>query len=216
MSGATARLALPYPTGPDTPDVPRDVLALANRLEGLLDPTALALPATPYDGQVAYLPVAAGVVWAFRWNAGSASPYKWEFVGGPSWHVDQTADLNINPTVASAYVDDAGQPALTVPRIGAYLIQMGGNFSTLTAGGPTMQLELFMTPSGGALTDSGYGITGTLLSANWYWPAYRQVAIGFSAGSAPVALKLRAVATVAGMNVTFGRRFLAVMPLRVG
>jgi len=32
---ATARLALPYPTGPDTADVPRDIKALADRVEAL-------------------------------------------------------------------------------------------------------------------------------------------------------------------------------------
>lgn len=41
-------------------------------------------PGSPVDGQLWYQGVATGgAVWAFRYNAGSSSAYKWEFVGGP-------------------------------------------------------------------------------------------------------------------------------------
>ena len=152
MGAATTRLALPYPVGGDTPDVPRDISALTTKLETLIDPTALTLPATPYDGQVAYFSPLAGVVWAFRYNAGSASTYKWEFCGGSCWLVQQAGLLVVNPTTAGAWVDDANTPALTLPRAGEYVVAHGVFMSNTAGSQGVLADDVWYTPPAGSLT----------------------------------------------------------------
>ena len=129
MGSTTTRLALPYPVGGDTPDVPRDITALTTKLEALVNPTALTLPASPYDGQVAYLQPTAGVVWPFRWNAGSASIYKWEAVGATPWCVSN------DPVVASSASNtwQNVNPSITIPRAGDYLVRVDGMLATVGA-----------------------------------------------------------------------------------
>src|SRR3982751_539430 len=112
MAGATARLALPYPAGADTVDVPRDLLALSNRLESIVQPATLGLPATPYDGQVACLQAAVGVVWAFRWNAATS---RWDFIGGPPLYA--VVEANQVPATVNAWTDPATVgPSIVVPH----------------------------------------------------------------------------------------------------
>lgn len=100
MAGATARLALPYCTPDDQVDVPRDVKALADKLDPLvatdadLDALAVALaapalvtslPASPADGTEVYFVASAslGVIWHLRFRAAAPGLYKWECVGAP-------------------------------------------------------------------------------------------------------------------------------------
>ena len=52
-------------------------------------------PVSPADGQEAILVDSVtnpSYQWRFRYNAGSSSPYKWEFVGGPPWTQFVAAD----------------------------------------------------------------------------------------------------------------------------
>jgi hypothetical protein len=91
-SGATARLALPYPLPADSVDVPRDVLALATKLDGLpsLGPALVTgLPANPPDGAEIYLRTrttdtgaAEDTLWHFRFVAAQPVSFRWEFIGG--------------------------------------------------------------------------------------------------------------------------------------
>jgi hypothetical protein len=212
MSGATARLQLPYPTGGDTPDVPRDVLALATRLETVIEPTSLALPAAPVDGQVAYLALAGGGAWAFRWNAGSASAYKWEFCGGPPLYADQSAALNIASSTASVWVDDAGQPALTVPRAGEFVVQLGATFSVTSAGGATLTSDAWYTPPAGSLTDAGMACT-VVINQNVVMTGSRQRRIAFAVANS-VLIHRSAIGTAAAA-VSISSRYLALTPIRV-
>ena len=57
MASTTTRAALPYPTLPDTPDVPRDVKALADRLaliEGAPTYTSSTRPTPAFEGQLIF------------------------------------------------------------------------------------------------------------------------------------------------------------------
>src|SRR5215831_7718955 len=79
---------------------------------------------TPIDGDEIYLIVDAsnGVVWHLRYNAGSSSAYKWEFLGGAA----------ISATGGSAYLNaplntwTPGALNVTVPRSGTYKGVCGG------------------------------------------------------------------------------------------
>src|SRR5262245_8394309 len=73
-------------------------------------------PASPQSGDLWYLPADAtnGVVWVFRYNSGSASSFKWEFIGGPPWAI--TPALFRPSATASYQSDTAAGSTITVPR----------------------------------------------------------------------------------------------------
>lgn len=77
MGSATPRLSLPYPVGTDTPDVPRDMLALATQLDGYtawdLHGTLAARPAAGTVGR--YYTDENGITYR---DSGSA----WQPIGG--------------------------------------------------------------------------------------------------------------------------------------
>jgi hypothetical protein len=75
---------------------------------------------TPVDGDEAILQVdtATGVNWRFRYNAGSASTYKWEFQGGPPLEVRTNFGVG-----STAWANNPGT-ALAVPRNGEYLCEV--------------------------------------------------------------------------------------------
>lgn len=86
--------------------------------------TASTIGGTPYDGEIRFFQDATlkalGVCWQFRYNAGSASPYKWEFVGGGKWSVDTTPNVN-----CAANAQLFGNPSYTLPLNGDFSISWG-------------------------------------------------------------------------------------------
>lgn len=145
MPASTARLALPYPIPNDTVDVPRDVQALADKLDALTrmaPPLVSALPGSPSDGDECYLQTAAmaiaGVVWRLRYRAAISDSSKWEFVGGTPLGY-QTANTTI-------FANGAGWkrfPAplqVAIPVKGQYVVrgvaqfQVGGTAAGLSLG----------------------------------------------------------------------------------
>jgi hypothetical protein len=84
-----------------------------------------SLPGSPQDGQiVAYKADAtAGVIWLFRYRAGSASAHKWEFIGGsPLYALVDTDELLTN----AAYVNlPTVGPSVTAPLAGEYQVRHG-------------------------------------------------------------------------------------------
>lgn len=122
--GATPILQLPYPELPDTPDVPRDVKALADRIElvGRVG-RGTALPAAPYDGQVFewVYDDAAGAAWLMRYNA-AAAVNRWEFIGGvPKYDRSDAAQA---ASTLPAYASSG--PVITIPKSGLWRLQFGG------------------------------------------------------------------------------------------
>lgn len=124
MPDATPRLALPYPVSADTVDVPRDVQALAVKLDGLdaLAPSVVTdLPAGAQEGDEVILsftptvvPAFVGtVLWRVRFSGG------WWLPLGvtPVWAIQRT-----EVTVAgAAFVGTT--PQLTVPFAGDYVLE---------------------------------------------------------------------------------------------
>lgn len=84
MPANTPIRALPYPVAADTADVPRDLRALAEKLDTGI-PLVTSLPVAPVDGQEVYYTANAGgaVLWHLRYRAANPTAYKWEFLGGP-------------------------------------------------------------------------------------------------------------------------------------
>lgn len=89
-----------------------------------------SLPASPSDGQEYVLVdsiTAPTYQWRFRYNSGSASAYKWEFVGGADLYAEVTATDNIASATYVA-IGTAG-PSITVPRAGDYDVEIGAHFA---------------------------------------------------------------------------------------
>jgi hypothetical protein len=91
-------------------------------------------PASPVDGDIWVLPAdaAAGVMWVLRYNAASASTYKWEFVGGGVLYamVQTTESTAVNSQWVNLTTDG---PSITVPRAGDYYVQVGAQIASTIA-----------------------------------------------------------------------------------
>ena len=219
MPGSTSRLALPYPVPSDTADVPRDVQALATKLDtdvaSLTDLSAATptfidagqpLPASPVDGQEVYYVAnaALGCVWHLRYNAGSASAYKWEFVGGAPLFAGPTPVTNRNVT-NTAYAAIADTPSLTVPRAGDYTISVGG----LLLGPGSLNAVYVSYTVGAVAANDGWGCalgiaqaSASLSASKWH--------TGVAAG-AVVAERARVTGGTGQISV----RWLQIQPYRV-
>jgi hypothetical protein len=129
---------LRYPDATDPADVPTDMSELAtdvetvlfgiagtSRYRGRLTPAAFAALTGLTDGDVVDLIAndPAGVIWRFRYNAGSASAFKWEFAGGAAASSEVGPSQNIG---AGAYGDlGTVGPQFTLPRAGDYEVDFG-------------------------------------------------------------------------------------------
>lgn len=148
----TPILQLPWPTPTDPADVPTDMGELANRIESALVPRyGTSLPANPADAQEAILVDSLtnpSYQWRFRYNAGSSSPYKWEFVGGGIRTDFEATQVTVAPG-ATNYMG----PQITVPRPGEYNLRaLGQVYSPGTPGYATVSWSYY--PSGTTITDS--------------------------------------------------------------
>jgi hypothetical protein len=81
-------------------------------------------PPNPVNGDVwvATNVDALGTIWEFRYNANSASAYKWEFMGGTPLLVSSVGGVT---TTTTGYIDLTGGPTLTAPRAGDYWVDWG-------------------------------------------------------------------------------------------
>jgi hypothetical protein len=166
-------------------------------------------PPGPQDGDEWIFPAdaTAGVMWRFRYNAVSASAYKWEFVGGADWI--STIVGNETSTVRATWFDLATVgPRIFVPRAGDYLFTFSITASD-TLGGAQIG-------GGVALTPTGNGAPQTLNSP---WGANQNMSVvgmflatGLTASQE---IRLRYVALGAAGTATFVNRTLTARPVRI-
>lgn len=177
----------------------------------IVAPNALVTspPGSPVDGQVIFYQADAtnGIVWQLRYNAGSSSPHKWEFVGGMA--LSSEVDTS-ETTTSTTFVDLATVgPQITLPLAGDWEFAYGqeGNSSAIN-GFLVISLNIGGTEAGAdeLATGGGSGTAGD----------YRELArvrrkTGLSA-STVVKLQYR---TTSGTG-TFRNRWLRATPVRVG
>jgi hypothetical protein len=175
----------------------------------------IALPSSPTDG-MEYVLVdsvsAPSYQWRFRYNAGSASSYKWEFIGGSPAQVE----VATNETTSSASftaLTTAG-PSFTLPRAGDYMVGIGCTIGKSSGSGDShgyMSYDI-----GGTAAVSADGIAGQFSEAD---------NTAHSITSTPSRFKrkngLSAVALVSkyyvdnGLVGAFYYRWMSVTPIRV-
>lgn len=157
-------------------------------------------PSTPIDGDLWAYPVSTGV-WMFRYNAGSGSAYKWEFMGGPD--VFQIAELGTSSAVSTGW--NTSTPTLTIPRAGDYRIDTMASFGNGPAGG-FVQLgahHLSATPPYSFAVTSDTAAAYIAISATY----------NFAGLSTSDIMRVCLYANVGGF--TAGNRVLRAVPIRV-
>lgn len=96
-----------------------------------------SLPASPTDGQtVVYVASATdAVLWTLRYNAGSASAYKWEFLGGSVLGAITPTGLQAIADSASAHDAATIDNGVLVPLAGDYWARYGCQADAATPDG---------------------------------------------------------------------------------
>jgi len=94
-------------------------------------------PGAPSDGDIwiATNVDGNGARWQFQYNAGSASAFKWEFIGGFPQSIGPAGSIT---TSSAAPVDLTGGPSLTLARAGDYMVEFGVNATSQVAGANNM------------------------------------------------------------------------------
>jgi hypothetical protein len=165
------------------------------------------LPASPFDGQEAVLVDSVSnptYQWRFRYNAGSTSAYKWEFVGGAPIQLDSFADWS---TASAAYV--ATDLGAAVPHAGDYDVRWSSmHYCDTATGGYTATVVAVSA----AATSDNSAIVNTVLGATESTYGTRDLRVtGVGAGAT-----LTIYAKVSGGGTAhFARRHLVVVPARV-
>lgn len=204
-------------------DIDAGFLALAQDAEAMLHgavprlgslPTVGPLGSGPLiNGQECYLGVAAtnGVQWHLRYNAGSSSAYKWEYVGGPPMFDQVDTNESTTATTFGDLTTVGPQATLpTLPNGGEFIVRIGASIGTANAAnaGGFMSFAVGGTPA--ALGDSAGVAPGNAIAASVsvYTRRFKTIP-----SAAAIVAKYR---SQTGNSVSFAGRFIEVLPIRVG
>jgi hypothetical protein len=165
-------------------------------------------PTNPSDGDIwnATGVDTNGTMWQFRYNAASASVYKWEFIGGSK----TGAILNTQESTTVLYPSlvDLSGPQVIVARGGDYLVSYGSQIVNTTAGGGCL---VIIRSTSVAANDNAiaYGTTAVVSQVSAIWK--ESALLGVVAGDA---IKMSYAVTPSGIAY-FDRRQIWVQPIRV-
>lgn len=172
-----------------------------------------SLPTNPYDGQLIYYLADStnGVVWHFRYNASSASSYKWEFVGGASLHT--FTEGAAESTSSSTFTTLTTATEITVPLAGTYLFEYSFEGYSATVG---RLLVMAVQIGSEAFTTAEHDFKGARVSTE----TANSGVVGFGMRKADVtsaSTVCRLMFKILGGNTgIFQLRNLKITPVRVG
>lgn len=195
--------------------LPGDINAIQDDLGGALAHRAplqvvAALPGSPTDGQEIVYQNATmaglGIAWRLKYRSGSASAYKWEYIGGSPWVAEVTTS---ETTAAGAFADLATVgPSITLPLAGDYAIGLSALIKHSVAG---------------ATSYMSYAIGGTAAVVADAIRVDQEVANMFkhtTRAERPKLALAASTAIVAKYNTTatgtYADRTLSVRPIRLG
>jgi hypothetical protein len=166
-----------------------------------------SLPGSPYDGQEVYYQADAanGVIWHLRYNAGSASAYKWEYLGGGPL----LARVSSSETTTGTDVDlTTVGPSVSVPLNGDYLVRYGSILGNANVNG-TAQAYVYFNGSSdhsdGGIANTGSGSVAPLVSATG-----ERTALSVNAGTVKLSYW-----SSGGFTSTFQNRWISITPIRL-
>lgn len=166
-------------------------------------------PGAPADTDiwVATAVDANGTRWVFQYNAGSASAFKWEYIGGSALAAFVAAS---EATASAAYVDLATVgPSVTIARAGDYMIRHGlsvGNGGNSGGGNAVAAVH----KNGVAFGLQAIGNVSAISGAFWSVGMLQK----FTGLAAADVLKLM-YSISNGVNSSFSNRWLEVTPVRI-
>jgi hypothetical protein len=173
-------------------------------------PLVTALPSSPLNGQECYFSPQAGTMWHLRYNDASASPYKWEVVGGPPLRVFVQA--NESTTGGGITAAELATPVrITAPLTGEYIAAHGASiFPALVTGSD-------VAASAGLLIGGVFGDTVQISSTSTTRTQWGSVATG---GLLKTLTAAQIVAHAyqgwgVGKDGSFERRWITLQPVRV-
>jgi len=167
-----------------------------------------SLPVGATDGQEIYYQADAanGIIWHLRYNAGSASAYKWEFVGGSELSSEV---ITQETTTSSVYVAlTTPGPSITLPLAGDYDVTIG---TYATVSGAAASAYMSYDIGGSAAADTNALRVDSAVSGWGAEPVRTKRQSGLSA----VALVAKYKGSTTNSNI-FSTRFMRVRPVRVG
>ncbi|HVE80923.1 MAG TPA: hypothetical protein VNA68_02170, partial [Candidatus Dormibacteraeota bacterium] len=176
-------------------------------------PVVTTLPSSPSDGdEVTYQADATnGIYWHLRYRAGSASAYKWEFLGGSELY-SSVATAESTQSATFVALATAG-PSIALPLPGDYEIGLGATISQDSANSPAvMSFDIGATAASdgdsiwefySVRTD---GTPGPIRNAN---------VLLRKTGLSAVTLTAKYHST-SNANSTFSQRTMRARPIRVG
>jgi len=172
-------------------------------------PYGTTLPASPTDGQLAILVDSLTnptYQWQFRYNLGSTSAYKWEFVGGSIYSSGPTGALN-NFSTTSVWTDLTSGPGLTVPRSGVYAIESNCYVQNNNAAGAYTAYSRVLASTTGSLGQP------SMSGSTAYWSgflAYKQLVTLVAAETLKMQIQQNNT-----MATNYGIGFIGLLPMRV-
>lgn len=161
---------------------------------------------TPIDGDEVYLiaDAANGVVWHLRYNAGSASSYKWEYLGGG----EMNARVLASETTTATWVDlTTVGPQIVVPRAGDYFCMYGALLYNANAAG-TAAAGIYYN---GALQTSIITTIDNSIGSVQVGDTQQGLLTGLAAGTT---VKMQYWSS-GGFVSTFTNRWLTLIPRRI-
>ena len=171
-----------------------------------------SLPTTPYDGQeVIYQADATnGINWHLRYRAGSASAYKWEFLGGPPL-LAYVAALDTSTGINGAYgaLTNAG-PSIALPRAGDYIVEIGCSFGSDVTG--TFAYMSYDIGATGAVDADSISTGGNWVSGTNVYQVGSRAALKTGLSAVTLTAKYK---RSAGNTVGFEARWMRVEPVRL-
>lgn len=210
MPANTPRLALPYPIPDDTVDVPRDMQALAVKLDATPDmgvPIVSALPSVPADGTEVYYSPGSGVLWHFRYDAGGD---QWFVLSGEALE-NRVETAETTASTAFGNLATIG-PQVLIPLAGVYWVEVDCQLSTAPNAGNGAYCSPSVNGAGGSdgfayqiSTGAAFSLTGRGSSGRSRW--------GFTPGQYARAV-YRSSSAGAG-TITAQRRSIHVWPARI-
>jgi Collagen triple helix repeat (20 copies) len=163
-------------------------------------PYGTQLPNFPYDGQEAILVDSLTnptYRWRFRYNAGSTSIYKWEFIGG-SPKVISPPNFT-SPSTGAWNNDTAPNASFGIPREGDYFAQAISNVA-----------------GGGSAGTAFMGFSAsTAIRAGVYWTGNGEQTIYYMASLLAFSASIRNNFFTSITSCLFTNRWMSVVPIRV-
>jgi hypothetical protein len=177
---------------------------------GSRPPLVAALPGAPTDQQEVYYQADAanGIIWHLRYNAGSASAYKWEILGSPPPLFSEVVTLETLATINAYTALTTAGPSLTLPLAGDYDVHVGAR--ALGNAASALQRMSFDIAGVAAVDADAASATSAGAGSDSYAEQRYRRKTGLAAATVLLA---KYKTTVAGGG--WAERFLRATPIRV-